>query len=383
MSRARELLEQLVGFPTISRTPNIELIDFVEQTLRTEGIDCHRAMSEDGRNANLFAQVGPDDVPGIMLSGHTDVVPVEGQRWTVEPFSLSEHEGRLYGRGTTDMKGFVACAIDALLQASRRKLKTPLQLALSYDEEIGCVGVQSLIDMLERAPFRTVYCLVGEPTGLVIATGHKGKTALRATCTGREVHSALAPTGLNAIHLATDLVADLRALADELASSGATDDDYDIPYSTVHVGLINGGIALNIVPNECTLDFEIRNLAEDSPAGLVANVEHRAAAIAEHYQQGFPEASISIEVVNSYPGLNTAPDAEVVDFIRSLTGGNSTCKVAFGTEGGLFSERLGLATVVCGPGSMQQGHKPDEYITIEQLTRCQHMLGTLLNHLSG
>ena len=383
MSRARELLEQLVGFPTISRTPNIELIDFVEQTLRTEGIDCHRAMSEDGRNANLFAQVGPDDVPGIMLSGHTDVVPVEGQRWTVEPFSLSEHEGRLYGRGTTDMKGFVACAIDALLQASRRKLKTPLQLALSYDEEIGCVGVQSLIDMLERAPFRTVYCLVGEPTGLVIATGHKGKTALRATCTGREVHSALAPTGLNAIHLATDLVAELRALADELASSGATDDDYDIPYSTVHVGLINGGIALNIVPNECTLDFEIRNLAEDSPAGLVANVEHRAAAIAEHYQQGFPEASISIEVVNSYPGLNTAPDAEVVDFIRSLTGGNSTCKVAFGTEGGLFSERLGLATVVCGPGSMQQGHKPDEYITIEQLTRCQHMLGTLLNHLSG
>ncbi len=383
MSRARELLEQLVGFPTISRTPNIELIDFVEQTLRTEGIDCHRAMSEDGRNANLFAQVGPDDVPGIMLSGHTDVVPVEGQRWTVEPFSLSEHEGRLYGRGTTDMKGFVACAIDALLQASRRKLKTPLQLALSYDEEIGCVGVQSLIDMLERAPFRTVYCLVGEPTGLVIATGHKGKTALRATCTGREVHSALAPTGLNAIHLATDLVADLRALADELASSGATDDDYDIPYSTVHVGLINGGIALNIVPNECTLDFEIRNLAEDSPAGLVANVEHRAAAIAEHYQQDFPEASISIEVVNSYPGLNTAPDAEVVDFIRSLTGGNSTCKVAFGTEGGLFSERLGLATVVCGPGSMQQGHKPDEYITIEQLTRCQHMLGTLLNHLSG
>lgn len=383
MSRARELLEQLVGFPTISRTPNIELIDFVEQTLRTEGIDCHRVMSADGRNANLFAQVGPDDVPGIMLSGHTDVVPVEGQHWTVEPFALSEHEGRLYGRGTTDMKGFVACAIDALLQASRRKLKTPLQLALSYDEEIGCVGVQSLIDMLERAPFRTAYCLVGEPTRLVIATGHKGKTALRATCTGREVHSALAPTGLNAIHLATDLVAELRALADELASSGATDDDYDIPYSTVHVGLINGGIALNIVPNECTLDFEIRNLAEDSPEGLVASVEHRAAAIAEHYQRDFPEAAISIEVVNSYPGLNTAPDAEVVDFIRSLTGGNSTCKVAFGTEGGLFSERLGLATVVCGPGSMQQGHKPDEYITIEQLTRCQNMLDALLNHLSG
>jgi len=383
MSRARELLEQLVTFPTISRTPNIELIDFVEQTLRTEGIDCHRVMSADGRNANLFAQVGPDDVPGIMLSGHTDVVPVEGQHWTVEPFALSEHEGRLYGRGTTDMKGFVACAIDALLQASRRKLKTPLQLALSYDEEIGCVGVQSLIDMLERAPFRTAYCLVGEPTRLVIATGHKGKTALRATCTGREVHSALAPTGLNAIHLATDLVAELRALADELASSGATDDDYDIPYSTVHVGLINGGIALNIVPNECTLDFEIRNLAEDSPEGLVASVEHRAAAIAEHYQRDFPEAAISIEVVNSYPGLNTAPDAEVVDFIRSLTGGNSTCKVAFGTEGGLFSERLGLATVVCGPGSMQQGHKPDEYITIEQLTRCQNMLDALLNHLSG
>ncbi len=378
-----DILERLVAFPTVSRQPNRELIDFVRALLADHGIECLLVPDESGTRSNLYATVGPADRPGVMLSGHTDVVPVEGQDWTLDPFRLTRKEGRLYGRGTADMKGFVACALAAAAAASRRELKAPLHLALSYDEEIGCVGVRRLIALLEAAPQRPAFCIVGEPTAMAVATGHKGKTALRATCIGREGHSALAPLAVNAVYLASDLIAAIRAMQTRLAESGAGDDDYDIPYTTLHVGTIQGGVALNIVPNRCELEFEIRNLAEDDPQEFLQALGQAADAIAEKARAVAPEASISIETVNAYPGLSTPPDAEVVRFVKSLTGANRTIKVAFGTEAGLFSERLGLQAVVCGPGSMAQGHMPDEYVTLDQMARCDAMLAGLLDRLEA
>lgn len=376
-----ELLDRLVSFPTISRSSNIELIGFVQDFLDRQGVESTLIRDDSGGCANLYATIGPQDRPGVMLSGHTDVVPVEGQAWTGDPFRLKRAEGRLYGRGTADMKGFVACALNAAQTAARRPLATPLHLALSYDEEIGCVGVRSMIDMLERAPVRPALCIVGEPTAMAVATGHKGKTGLRATCTGREGHSALAPFAMNAIHLACDLIGEIRGLQARIAQSGARDGDYDVPYTTLHVGRIVGGVALNIVPNRCEVEFEIRNIAEDDPAEILAGLEATADRIAAQARTHAPEAGIAFDPLSAYPGLATPPEAAVVSFVKALTGANGTIKVAFGTEGGLFSQRLAVPTVVCGPGSMAQGHKPDEFVTEAQLARCDAMLNALLDRL--
>jgi len=374
-------LQQLIAFPTVSAEPNRALIDYCADLLRAAGGDVQIIGDGVGHKANLFATIGPMDRPGVLLSGHTDVVPVTGQNWTVPPFEMTRAQGRLYGRGTTDMKGFVASALRIALRAARVPLKTPLHLALSYDEEIGCVGVRSMIDMLAAAPFRPRFCIVGEPTLMAVATGHKGKTAIRVTCNGREGHSALAPFALNAIHLATDMIVAIRGIQGDVMQSHAQDAEYDVPYTTLHVGQIKGGVALNIVPNRCSFLFEIRNLPEDAPDHLLDRVQQAADAILAPFGIDFPEAEITLEVTNSYPPLGTARDAEVVSFVKSLTGANGTTKVAFGTEGGLFDTRLGVPTVVCGPGSMAQGHKPDEFVSVAQLEKCDAMLEALLQRL--
>ena len=376
---ARAILERLIGFDTISHKPNMALIDYVRGLLDGAGIASVLLPDPAGGKANLYATVGPADFGGVMLSGHTDVVPVEGQAWTRPPFALTEAEGRLYGRGTADMKGFVACAIAAMLAAARRPLRVPLHLALSYDEEIGCMGVRSLVTMLEAAPVRPRMCIVGEPTGMAVATGHKGKVALRATCVGREGHSALAPLALNALHLAADFVGVLRGVQARVAAEGLRDGDYDVPYSTLHVGKLNGGVQVNIVPNHAVADWEIRSLAGEDVAGLIAEVQACCDAVLAPLRAEFPEAEIRIERLWDYPGLGTPSDAGVVNFVKGLTGANGTIKVAFGTEGGLFDARLGIPTVICGPGSMAQGHKPDEFVTVEQMARCEAMLAALLD----
>jgi acetylornithine deacetylase len=379
----REILERLVAFDTVSANPNIGLMHYVQGVLAGAGIDSRLVPDAGGGKANLYATVGPTGVGGVMLSGHTDVVPVDGQVWTRPAFRLTEAEGRYYGRGTTDMKGFVACAIEAMLAASRRPLRVPLHLALSYDEEVGCMGVRSLIEVLEAAPVRPRFCIVGEPTSMQVATGHKGKIALRATCTGREGHSALAPLALNALHLAADFIGEIRALQARVAASGPRDGDYDVPYTTIHAGKMAGGVQVNIVPNTAVIDFEIRSLAEDDPATLIEALRAAAEAIVAPLRDDFPEAAITVERLWDYPGLGTPSDAAVVNFVKALTGANGTMKVAFGTEGGLFSQRLGIPTVICGPGSMAQGHKPDEYVAVEQVDRCRAMLATLVDRLEA
>jgi acetylornithine deacetylase len=379
----RDILDRLLAFDTVSSHPNMALMDYVAGLLEAEGITVTLIPDEGGGKANLYATVGPQGAGGVMLSGHTDVVPVDGQAWTVPPFAMTERDGKVYGRGAADMKGFVACAVAAMRTAARRPLKVPLHLALSYDEEIGCMGVRSLIDMLAGAPVKPRFCIVGEPTGMQVATGHKGKIALRATCTGREGHSALAPLALNALHLAADFLGAVRQVQADVAATGLRDGDYDVPYSTLHVGKMSGGVQVNIVPNHATLDFEIRSLAGEDVAALITRLEAAAEAIVAPLRQDFPEAAIRIERLWDYPGLGTPSDAGVVNFVKGLTGANGTIKVAFGTEGGLFDRRLGIPTVICGPGSMAQGHKPDEFVTLEQLARCNAMLAALIDRLEA
>ena len=381
--QTRAILDRLIGFDTVSSRPNLDLMHFVRDLLAGVGIKATLIPDATGGKANLYATIGPAGQGGVMLSGHTDVVPVEGQSWTHPAFALTAADGRLYGRGTADMKGFVAAAVACMIAASRRPLKVPLHLALSHDEEIGCIGVRSLIDMLDAAPYRPRFCIVGEPTGMQVATGHKGKVALRATCIGREGHSALAPMALNALHLAADFVNAVRALQADVAANGLRDGDYDVPYTSLHVGKLNGGVQVNIVPNHAVADFEIRFLAGDDPTQLIARLHAAADAIFAPLRPDFPEAAIRIERLWDYPGLDTPTDAAVVNFVKSLTGANGTMKVAFGTEGGLFNARLGIPTVICGPGSMAQGHKPDEYVSLEQMDRCEAMLSALVDRLEA
>ncbi|MBE2277775.1 MAG: acetylornithine deacetylase [Rhodobacteraceae bacterium] len=381
--QTRDILADLLAFDTVSARPNLALMAHVRRLLDAAGIDSVLIPDATGGKANLYATVGPEGAGGVMLSGHTDVVPVEGQAWTKPPFALTEEAGRWYGRGAADMKGFVACAVAAMLKAAPRPLRVPLHLALSYDEEIGCMGVRSLIDMLDAAPVRPRFCIVGEPTGMQVATGHKGKVALRATCIGREGHSALAPLALNALHLAAEFIGVLRRLQARIAAEGPFDGDYDVAYTTVHAGKMQGGVQVNIVPNLATVDFEIRSLAGVDVAALIGEIRAGAEAIVAPLRGEFPEAAITVERLWDYPGLGTPSEAAVVRFVQSLTGANGTIKVAFGTEGGLFAQRLGIPTVICGPGSMAQGHKPDEYVTAEQIARCEAMLDALILRLEA
>jgi acetylornithine deacetylase len=373
-----ELLDRLIAFPTVSRDPNRDLIEFVRQFLAERGIGADLYLAEDGRKANLFATVGPADKPGIMLSGHTDVVPVDGQNWSKDPFRMTLADGKAYGRGAADMKGFLACALRLADRATQESLATPIHFAFSHDEEIGCVGVRSMIDGLETRAIQPRFAIVGEPTSMRIATGHKGKIAARATCRGVTGHSALAPRALNAIYLACDFIGSLREQQNCIEHEGPWDDDYEAPYTTLHVGRIDGGTALNIVPNLCIVDFEIRNIAQDDAGARLDSLMNEAATIATRRREAFPQADIGIDIFNDYPGLATPADAEVVRFVGGLVTSQHLLKVDFGTEGGLFSKRLGVPVVVCGPGSMDQGHKPDEFIALDQLEACDRMMERLL-----
>lgn len=375
------LLRDLIGFPTVSRDPNRALIDYCTDYLRSIGASVDIITAEAGRKANLFATIGPQDVPGVMLSGHTDVVPVDGQAWSKMPFEAVVENGRVYGRGAADMKGFVASALYCASKAAERRLNTPLHLALSHDEEIGCIGVHSLIDMLADNPVKPAMCIVGEPTSMAIAIGHKGKTAIEAKCVGSAAHSALAPQAVNAIHLACDLIQKIRQLQDDIALNGAQDMAYDVPHTTLHAGLITAGVALNIVPDHAVVTFEIRNLETDNPEKILGRLRDAISPVIAVARQKIRHADIVFKLINSYPGLDTQLDDPVVDMLAALTGSERRIKVAFGTEGGLFSQKLGIPTVVCGPGSMEQGHKADEFVTLEQLAACDTMLEALIDRL--
>lgn len=382
MSRTLDILDRLISFPTISAASNLDLIGYARTFLSELGFQIHTVPDTTGQKAGLFASLGPSGA-GVMLSAHSDVVPVTGQPWTKDPFKLSIEEGRAYGRGTTDMKGFLASVLALAERAAAAPLKEPLKIALSYDEEIGCIGIRDMIGQLQPAIGLPRICIVGEPTSMRVATGHKGKAALRAICHGMSGHSAMAPEFLNALHPAADLVAELRGVQDDLAQNGARDAAYGVPYSTVHVGKLSGGTALNIVPDRAELDFEFRHLAADRPEDIRARIHAAADRVEARYKARFPSARIEVQDRNAYPGLDTEPQSPVVDYVSGLADGAALTKVAFGTEAGYF-DALGVPTVVCGPGSMDgQGHKPDEYVELSELAKCDAMLDRLLVDLKA
>ena len=378
---SRGLLDILVGLPTVSRDSNFDLINFVRTFLSDRGFQVTLVPSPKEAKANLFATIGPSSSGGIILSGHTDVVPVDGQAWSSDPFRLVERNGRLYGRGTADMKGFIACAMRAADAASKTALRRPFQIALSYDEELGCLGVRDLLAHIAKGTNRPSLCIIGEPTEMRVAVGHKGKLAGRATCCGTEAHSSFAPIYLNAIHLSVDFINTIRTLQADLEADGNRDLAFDVPFTTLHVGKIAGGQSLNIVPNLCTVDFEIRNLPSDSATALFKQIEQSARRLLAPLQRRFSNADIRLDVINEYPGLDASDDSYGLALAASFAGFDSKMKVPFGTEAGLFKSALAASTVICGPGSMKQGHKPDEYVSIDQIRRCDRMMDGVIEFL--
>ena len=377
-----EMVRRLVGFDTTSRGSNLALIEFVRSYLDSYGVPSELVFDETGNKANLYATLGPPGIGGIMLSGHTDVVPVDGQDWHSDPFTVLARDGKLFGRGTADMKSFIAVVLALLPQLAGRSLRIPLHLAFSYDEEVGCRGARRLIAAIAERPDRPRLCIVGEPTMMQPVTGHKGKRSFRCRVSGFECHSALAHLGVNAIEAAAELVALLKAMARRRRDAGPFDPEYTPPYTTIQTGVIHGGTALNIVPKDCSFDFEFRLLPGEDPdvgiSELRAFAENR---LLPEMQAIRAEAAIEFEELSAFPGLDTADDAEITRLVAALTGANGTAKVSFGTEGGLF-QQAGIPTVVCGPGSIEQAHKPDEFIALEQIVRCEAFLRRLIDRVS-
>ncbi|HBZ1184641.1 acetylornithine deacetylase [Klebsiella pneumoniae] len=382
MITSRTLLERLVAFDTTSRESNLALIDFVWHYLTDLGVNCELIHNAGRSKANLYARLGPAGSGGILLSGHSDVVPVDGQNWSVPPFALSERDGKLYGRGTADMKGFIACMLAAVPHFLAQPLAQPLHLAISYDEEVGCLGVRTLLDVLASRPEKPDLCLIGEPTELQPVLGHKGKLAVRCEVQGAPCHSAYAPQGVNAIQYAAKLIHRLTAIGEVFAAPERQDTRFDPPFTTVQTGLIQGGRALNIVPAECTFDFEVRTLPQDDAQQVAEELERYAQReLLPQMRAVNSDTEIRFYPLSSYPGLYTAAQSAAAQLLAHLTGSEAFSTVAFGTEGGLFHQ-AGIPSVICGPGSMAQGHKPDEFITIEQLDACDAMLRRLAGWMS-
>lgn len=378
---SRDLLARLIGFATVSRDSNLELIGFIRDYLAGLGVDSELFHNSEGTKANLFATIGPLDKGGVVLSGHTDVVPVDGQAWTVEPFRLSERDGRLYGRGAADMKGFIASVLAAVPTFLAQPLKTPVHLAFSYDEEVGCLGVRSMLAALQERAHKPRLCLIGEPTELKPVLGHKGKLAMRCQVQGAACHSAYAPYGVNAIEYAARLIGKLGEIGEVLAQD--QDARFDPPFSTVQTGLIKGGRALNIVPEECEFDFEVRALPGFEAQAVADQLQSYAQAqLLPRMRAVNPASDIRLQPLSAYPGLATPAQSEAAQWVALLSGSTEFGTVAFGTEGGLF-DQAGIPTVVCGPGSMEQGHKPDEFVSVEQLAGCDAMLRRLVDYLQA
>jgi acetylornithine deacetylase len=378
---SQTLLERLIGFATVSRDSNLELIAFVERYLAGLGVESELFYNADRTKANLFATIGPRDRGGVVLSGHTDVVPVDGQAWTVEPFRMTSRDGRLYGRGTADMKGFIASVLAAVPAFLAADLKIPVHLAFSYDEEVGCLGVRPMLAELEKRPHKPILCLIGEPTELKPVLGHKGKLAMRCSVKGAACHSAYAPYGVNAIQYAARLIGRLDEIGTRLARPEHHDERFDPPYSTVQTGLIKGGRALNIVPAECEFDFEVRALPGYDAQEVADELERYAESdLLPAMRSVEPNTDIRMQPLSAYPGLATQPESQAARILALISGSSEFGTVAFGTEGGLF-EQAGIPTVVCGPGSMDQGHKPDEFVSVEQIAACDAMLARLVDYL--
>ncbi len=376
---SEQLLARLIAFDTTSTYSNLELIDFVRNLLDDHGIGSQLVPSEDKTRANLYATIGPDDIGGIMLSGHTDVVPTTGQDWNSDPYQMKTEDRLLLGRGTCDMKGFIACVLSSLPQMSVERLQTPIHLAFSYDEEIGCVGARRLVDSMAGFEVMPRLGLIGEPTSMNMVLGHKGKVSFRVSVSGHSCHSAYISDGVNAVEYAAELIAFIRSMNRRVGEQ-LVDDSYTVPHTTFHVGNINGGTALNIVPQQCQFEFEIRNLPQQDLDALVHEIKHYASdVLLPDMRSRHADSDIRFDEISYYPGLHTDPASAVIAATRAINpideiGDN----VSFGTEAGLF-DGLGINSLICGPGSIDQAHRPDEFVSREQLAHCDTMIENLVH----
>ncbi len=367
---ALALAQTLVRINTVSARSNLELIHFVRDSLARLGVKSRLTYNADRSKANLFATLGEGKPAGIILSGHTDTVPWDGQDWSVDPLGATVQDGRLYGRGSADMKGFIAIALAHAQQFLDSPAPFAIHLALSYDEEVGCFGVKELIADMRDAGVRPLACLVGEPTSMVPAIAHKGVYRYRCCVRGKEAHSSLTPQSVNAIEMAARVVGRLRDMAEDLERTEPRYEGFDVPFSTVSVGQFHGGIADNVVPRDAEFRYEFRDLPTADVANLQAQVVAHARALEPAMQKVAPEAGFRFETICEIPSFLGSPDDAITRLAQRLSGEPGTTLVAFGTEAGLF-KNAGIPTVVCGPGSILQAHQPDEYVSLAQLARCE------------
>jgi acetylornithine deacetylase len=374
----RELLARLIAFDTTSVKTNIPLIEYVEAYLTGHGIASQRVETADGQKASLFATIGEAGKPGIGLSGHTDVVPTLGQTWTSDPYRLTERDGRLYGRGTCDMKGFLACVLAMVPQFKRRRLQSPIHILISYDEEVGCTGVRPMVAELGKRLTKPRLVIVGEPTVMGVVDAHKGATRYRTTVTGREAHSSMAHIGVNAIHMAGLLIAELCRYEAELRD-GEQNPRFTPPYTTLQVGLIEGGKAQNIVPRTCAFSWEMRGLPGFRPGAVTERfrsyVETRCLPAMRRVAH---DADVETIETNEVPAFYSGDGSQAVSLALRLAEQNETFAVSYGTEAGLFQDG-GCPSVICGPGDIEQAHRPDEFILPSELDRCLVFLERLAN----
>ncbi len=373
----RAWLDQLVAIDTTSRNSNLALIETVRDALKRQGVDALLVHNARRDKANLFATLPAQDggtQGGIVLSGHTDVVPVDGQDWASDPFRLQEREGRLYARGACDMKGFIAASLALVPEFLAMPRKKPLHLAFSYDEEVGCAGAPYLLADLRERGIRPEGCVVGEPTGMQVVVAHKGINVFRCRVHGKAAHSSLTPQGCNAIEHAARLICHIRDLADAYRANGPYDTFYDVPFTTLTTNQITGGIAVNTIPDACEFSYEFRNLPGLSPADIQADIQRYVnEQLLPRMRAEFAQARIDIETGPAAPGLEASEEAAITGLVRALTRDKATRKVAYATEAGLF-QGIGIPTVVCGPGHIMQAHKPDEYVALDQLAACETFL---------
>ena len=374
-------LSRLIAFDTTSRHSNLALIHDCADYLESLGLKPWLSHNADQSKANLFATIAAADGStegGLILSGHTDVVPTDGQAWQSDPYRADIREGRLYGRGSTDMKGFIAAVLAAAPAMVQAELKRPLHIALSYDEEIGCLGAPVMIAELQKRGLTPEHCIVGEPTSMRMVVAHKGIHTFRCAVHGKAAHSSLTPQGVNAIEYAAKLIVFINELAGRLKARHDTDPDYDVPFSTLSVNTIAGGIAGNIVPQLCEFEFDYRNLPHMSPADITAPIEAHIREVLQPQMQAV-EAACRIDMRHgeNVPAMPEAEAALLHDLITQLVEDSSRLKVAYATEGGQF-QQAGIATVICGPGNIEQAHKADEFVELSQLARCDAFLHKLI-----
>ena len=379
----RQILDRLVAFPTVSRDSNLPLIDWVEDYLQSHGIRAHRHWNEDRSKAALMAHVGPQVTGAVVLSGHTDVVPVDGQHWTSDPFTVTERQGRLYGRGTCDMKGFDALALWALVEGHHRSLRRPLQIALSYDEETGCMGAPPLIETMQQVMPKGALAIIGEPSRMKAVNGHKGGAGYRVHVRGFEVHSSLLPQGVSAIMEAARLImwANARNAENRAKPVGPLAQLFDPPFTTVHVGMINGGTAHNITAADCRHVMEFRVIPGESPQDWCRAFEAEVDVLRAAIKSVRPEADIFLERFFDVPPLVPEAGGAAEAMVRRLTGDNATHVVSYGTEAGHF-QAAGYSAVICGPGDIAQAHQADEYLELSEFAAGQHFMERLLADLA-